>query len=78
MSKRCIILLKLIIKGVIYMTTVERGRIFSIFCENVGNVMDDEIENIINDTLNQINKKESTPKNKEQKQDSTEKKEKGE
>ena len=41
-------------------------------------IQNNEIENIINDTLNQINKKESTPKNKEQKQDSTEKKEKGE
>ncbi len=41
-------------------------------------IQNNEIENIIKDTLNQINKKESTPKNNEQKQDSTEKKEKGE
>ncbi len=41
-------------------------------------IQNNEIENIINDTLNQINKKESTPKNNEQKKDSTEKKEKGE
>ena len=52
MSKHCIILLKLIIKGEMYMATVERGRIFSIFFENVGNVMDDEIENIIKNGLN--------------------------
>ena len=41
-------------------------------------IQNNEIENIINDTLNQINKKESNPKNNEQKKDSTEKKEKGE
>ena len=41
-------------------------------------IQNNEIENIIKDKLNQINKKESTPKNNEQKQDSTEKKEKGE
>ena len=41
-------------------------------------IQNNEIENIIKDTLNQINKKESTPKNNEQKKDSTEKKEKGE
>lgn len=35
-----------------YMATVERGRIFSIFFENVGGFMDDEIENIIKNGLN--------------------------
>lgn len=52
MSKHCIILLKLIIKGVICMTTVERGRIFSIFFENPYNAKDEEIANIIKNGLN--------------------------
>ena len=52
MSEHCIILLKLIIKGVIYMTTVERGRIFSIFFENPYNAKDEEIANIIKNGLN--------------------------
>ena len=41
-------------------------------------IQNNEIENIINDTLNQIDKKGTAPKNSEPKQDSTEKKEKGE
>ena len=52
MSKHCIILLKLIIKGVIYMATVERGRMFSIFFENPYNSKDEEIANIIKNGLN--------------------------
>ena len=59
-------------------TEKEGPSVEEIINETNKSIQNNEIENIINDTLNQINKKESTPKNNEQKKDSTEKKEKGE
>ena len=59
-------------------TEKEGPSVEEIINETNKSIQNNEIENIINDTLNQINKKETSPKNKEQKQDSTEKKEKGE
>ena len=58
-------------------TEKEGPSVEEIINETNKSIQNNEIENIINDTLNQINKKESTPKNNEQKKDSTEKKEKG-
>ena len=55
-------------------TEKEGPSVEEIINETNKSIQNNEIENIINDTLNQINKKESTPKNNEQKKDYTEKK----
>lgn len=59
-------------------TEKEGPSVEEIINETNKSIQNNEIENIINNTLNQIDKKETSPKNNEQKQDSTEKKEKGE